>query len=391
MKVSTLSAVSLVAISTVAAANCGKGRTAASGTCCVWYNVLDDIQANLFEGGICGEDAHDALRLSFHDAIGYSPALTRQGKFGGGGADGSLIAFASTELTYASNEGLDDIVHDEKRFADKWGVSYGDIVQFAAAVSVRNCAGGPRIPFLAGRPNATRAAPDGLVPHAADSVGKMLGRVGDAGLSGEELVDLMAAHSIGVQEHVDPTIEGMPFDSTPEIFDTNFYLETLLRGTLWPGSGPHPGQAESPFRGQFRLQSDAALARDPRTACHWQSFVHDQPRMQTRFAAAMAKMALLGHAPAALRALHDCSEVIPASTLPAPRAARIPAGRGVVLEDKCPGGGGGGNGGGKGGKGGQFLKGLWDFMYGFCPLIRSGADESAYQRRQAVKASYIKL
>jgi hypothetical protein len=76
-------------------------------------------------------------------------------------------------------------------------------IQFAAAVSVRNCAGGPRIAFMAGRPNATQAAPDGLVPDPADSVTTMLARVADAGLTPEELVDLLAAHSIGVQEDID--------------------------------------------------------------------------------------------------------------------------------------------------------------------------------------------
>ncbi|KAJ7446321.1 heme peroxidase [Mycena latifolia] len=333
MKVAALSTLSLVYITTVSAtpltsrATCSKGRTASSSSCCVWYNVLDDIQANLFEGGICGEDAHDALRLSFHDAIGYSPKLTGQRKWGGGGADGSLIKFSKTELGYGANEGLDEIVGDEKIFADKYGVSYGDMIQFAAAVSVRNCAGGPRIAFMAGRPNATAAAPDNLVPEASDSVDKMLARVGDAGLSPEELVDLLASHSIGLQEHIDPTISGTPFDSTPAVFDTNFYLETLLRGTLWPGSGPHNGQEKSPFRGELRLQSDWALARDSRTSCHWQSFLNNQDRMMDRFATAMAKMALLGQN---VNSLHDCSEVIPAPTLRKPASAKLPLGKTVL-------------------------------------------------------------
>jgi hypothetical protein len=77
--------------------------------------------------------------------------------------------------------GLDAIVMDEKALADKYRVSYGDMcvtlsiilgaisdrstrsIQFTAAVSVRNCPGGPRIPFKAGRPDATRAAPDHTV------------------------------------------------------------------------------------------------------------------------------------------------------------------------------------------------------------------------------------
>ncbi|KAJ7112496.1 manganese peroxidase 1 [Mycena epipterygia] len=340
MKFSTLLTLSLVYITTVSAtptarsATCSNGRKAASNTCCVWYDVLDDIQSNLFEGGTCGENAHDALRLSFHDAIGYSPLVTKQGKFGGGGADGSVIAFSAIELAYAANEGLEDIVEAEKRFADHHNVSYGDIIQFAAAVSVRNCAGGPRISFLAGRPAAVQAAPNGLVPEPFDSVDTMLARVGDAGLTPEELVDLLASHSVGVQEHVDRTIPNTPFDSTPTIFDTNFYLETLLPGTTWPGTPNNKGEVQSPSPDEFRLASDAALARDSRTSCHWQSFVGDQPRMTQRFGTAMAKMALLGHD---ANSLQDCSVVIPPPTLPAPAAAKLPVGKTPGdLELTCP-------------------------------------------------------
>ncbi|KAJ7493062.1 versatile peroxidase VPS1 [Mycena galericulata] len=329
MKFSTLSTLSLVYITAVSAkptprSTCSKGRTASSATCCVWYDVLDDIQANLFEGGTCGDDAHAALRLSFHDAIGYSPLLTKQGHFGGGGADGSIIKYSATELGYPANDGLEEIVYDEQKLADKHGVSYGDIIQFAGAVSVRNCAGGPRISFMAGRANAIGAAPPGLVPEAFDSVDKILGRVGDAGLTPAELVDLLASHSVGNQDTVDPTIPDTPFDTTPGVLDTNFFLETLLRGTVWPGDGANPGEVLSPLKGEFRLQSDWALARDPRTSCHWQSYVSGQSLMSQRFGTAMAKMALLGQN---AQSLQDCSEVIPAPTLPVPPAAKLPAGK----------------------------------------------------------------
>ncbi|KAJ7122103.1 manganese peroxidase 1 [Mycena epipterygia] len=319
MKFSTLSTLSLIYMTTVSAsptarsATCSNGRKAASNTCCVWYDVLDDIQSNLFEGGTCGDDAHDALRLSFHDSIAYSPLLTKQGKFGGGGADGSLIAFSGTELAYAANEGLGDIVEAEKRFADRYNVSYGDMIQFTAAVS---------------------AAPDGLVPEPFDSVDTMLARVGDAGLTPEELVDLLASHSVGIQEHIDPTIPNTPFDSTPTVFDTNFYLETLLPGTTWPGTLNNKGEVQSPSKGEFRLESDAALARDSRTSCHWQSFVGDQLRMTQRFGTAMAKMALLGHD---ANSLQDCSVVIPPPTLPAPATVKLPFGKTPGdLELTCP-------------------------------------------------------
>jgi manganese peroxidase len=85
----------------------------------------------------------------------------------------------------------------------------------------------------------------------------------------------------------------------------------------------------SPLRGEIRLQSDAEvrtisaiflqlvilliylfyqLARDPRTACEWQSMVANQAKMQSTFKAAMKKLSLLGQNE---RNLIDCSEVIP--------------------------------------------------------------------------------
>ncbi|KAJ7029891.1 putative peroxidase [Mycena alexandri] len=316
MKLSLLSTLSLVSIAAGAGASssptsCGNGRTASIATCCIWYSVLDDIQ-DLFERQ-CGDDAHDALRLSFHDAIGFSPKLNSQQQFGGGGADGSLIKFAATELAYASNEGLESIVFAEKDIADKYGVSYGDIIQFAAAVSVRNCPGGPHISFLAGRPNAIQAAPDGLVPNPFDSVDTILSRVEDAGLTSDELVNLLASHSVAVQEHVDESIPGTPFDLTPGVFDNNFYRDVLLPGVIIPGPllgfgfTLHKGEVKAPFIGEFRLQSDFALARDPRTASRWKSLGSNQSLMESSFATAMAKMALLGQDAGIL---HDCSDVI---------------------------------------------------------------------------------
>jgi manganese peroxidase len=51
---------------------CSNGRVVRNGACCDLFPVLEDIQAELFDGGKCGEDAHSALRLAFHDAIGFS-------------------------------------------------------------------------------------------------------------------------------------------------------------------------------------------------------------------------------------------------------------------------------------------------------------------------------
>ena len=88
-----------------------------------------------------------------------------------------------------------------------------------------NCAGGPRLQFLAGRNNVTQPSPDLLVPEPSDSTDAIIARMGDAGFSPNEIVDLLISHSVAAQDHVDPTIPGTPFDSTPSSFDSQFFVE----------------------------------------------------------------------------------------------------------------------------------------------------------------------
>ena len=44
-------------------------------------------------------------------------------------------------------------------------------------------------------------------------------------------------------------------------FDAQFFVETMLNGTLIPGDALHNGEVLSPYPGEFRLQSDFALGR----------------------------------------------------------------------------------------------------------------------------------
>ena len=45
-------------------------NTASNAACCALFALRDDLQQNLFDGGKCGEEVHESLRLTFHDAIG---------------------------------------------------------------------------------------------------------------------------------------------------------------------------------------------------------------------------------------------------------------------------------------------------------------------------------
>ncbi|KAL0956164.1 hypothetical protein HGRIS_002324 [Hohenbuehelia grisea] len=286
--------------------------------CCALFPVIDDIQENLFDGGECGEEVHESLRLTFHDAIGFSK--TR----GGGGADGSIVTFDDIETAFHANGGIDEIVNAQKPFIARHNstLTAGDFIQLAGAVGVSNCLGAPRIPFFLGRPPAKAASPDLLVPEPFDTVDTILARFDDAGFTPVEVVWLLISHTIAAADLVDPSIPGTPFDSTPGVFDTQFFVETQLRGTLFPGTGGNQGEVESPLRGEIRLQSDHLLARDSRTSCEWQSFVNNQAKLTNRFAAVMQKLSLLGHDQSTLT---DCSDVIPVPR-PFTGAAHFPAG-----------------------------------------------------------------
>ncbi|EKM51597.1 uncharacterized protein PHACADRAFT_212237 [Phanerochaete carnosa HHB-10118-sp] len=317
-------------------ATCSNGVAVSNESCCAWFTVLEDIQENLFNGGQCGAEAHESIRLVFHDAIAISPALEAEGQFGGGGADGSIMIFDEIETNFEANVGLDEIVKLQKPFVQRHGVTPGDFIAFAGAVAMSNCPGAPQMNFFTGRAPATQAAPDGLVPEPFDSVDKIIARVDDAGQFDElELVWMLSAHSVAASNDIDPTIEGLPFDSTPGIFDSQFFVETQLVGTGFPGSSGNQGEVESPLRGEMRLQSDFSIARDSRTACEWQSFVNNQSKLTSDFQFIFLALTQLGQNPDVMT---DCSAVIPLSrAIPGNRPfSFFPAGKTVAdVQQAC--------------------------------------------------------
>ncbi|KIJ56820.1 class II peroxidase [Sphaerobolus stellatus SS14] len=331
--------IAFVTLSTVRASvinkrvTCPDGNIASDAFCCKFFALRDDLQKNLFDGAECGEETHESLRLTFHDAIGFSQALKKQGKFAGGGADGSIMAFGDTEFAFHANGGIDDIALTQMPFAAAHNVSFGDLIQFAGAVGVSNCAGAPRLEFLAGRPPPVAASPDLLVPEPFDNIPKILARFADVGFSPAEVVALLASHTVAAADHVDPSIPGTPFDSTPSSFDTQLFVEVQLRGVSFPGTGGNQGEVESALAGEIRLQSDHLLARDSATSCEWQSFVNNQAKLQSAFRAAMAKLAVLGHNRADLI---DCSAAVPIPKPAIGKAATLPAGKTMNdIEQAC--------------------------------------------------------
>ncbi|ETW80401.1 low redox class II peroxidase [Heterobasidion irregulare TC 32-1] len=294
---------------------CADGSITTNKACCPLFSLRDQLQRDFFEGE-CDFESRGSLRLAFHDAVGYSLSNPN----GGGGADGSIMQFASIENAYDANLGIDEIVNAQLQFLATHNVSlsYGDFIQFASAVGLTNCPGAPTLDFYLGRPDAKAAAPDDTVPEPFHTPDIILARMADVGFTPNEVVALLASHTMATSKEVDETIAALPFDSTPATFDTQFYLESLLNGTMYPGAdGKNFGQEMSPFGGVIRITSDYLLARDSRTACQWQGMIKNQSRMQSAFKAAMKKLSLVGQNELSLI---DCSEVI----LPAARVNDSP-------------------------------------------------------------------
>ena len=190
-------------------------------------------------------------------------------------------------LISAANNGVDDAIDNLKPLLQSFNVTAGDLIQFAGAVAVSNCPGAPRLQFLAGRPNATHAAAMGLVPKPEDNVNKIFAHMGDAGFSPTDLVNLLVSHTVARSDTLIDNRQAVPFDTTPFTFDTQVFLEVLLRGneTLPPSSGEAPAQVPNPLanQGAMRLQSDFAIAHDPQTACAWQDMINNQQLMMNNF------------------------------------------------------------------------------------------------------------
>ncbi|OCH85297.1 manganese-dependent peroxidase precursor [Obba rivulosa] len=312
-------------------ATCSDGTVVSNAACCDFIPLAEDLQNLVFQGD-CGEDAHETIRLTFHDAIAISQSL---GPSAGGGADGSMLIFPLVEPEFHASNGIDDSVNNLIPFLSTHPtISAGDLVQFAGAVALSNCPGAPQVQFLAGRPNATAPAIDGLIPEPQDNVTSILARFADAGgFTPFEVVSLLASHSIARADKVDPILDAAPFDTTPFTFDTQIFLEVLLKGVGFPGTDDNVGEVASPLplgdtasggndTGMLRLQSDFVLARDERTACFWQSFVNQQEFMAQSFKTAFAKLAILGHSPANLI---DCSDVVPVPKPAVDKPATFPA------------------------------------------------------------------
>ncbi|TVY90432.1 Manganese peroxidase, partial [Lachnellula willkommii] len=222
----------------------------------------------------CNDDARAAIRAAFHDCASWNTSVP-------GGCDGSLI-LAPEELTRPENNGLQGIAAKLLALTQKYqaidsSVTAADMIQFASSVAIVTCPLGPKVQTFVGRPDSSTASTKGLLPGPTTPSTDIITLFANKGISADELIALIGAHSASKQFHVDSTQAGAPQDDTPGELDVDFYADTTSRPA-----------------GVFVLQSDAALAADPQTSATFQGFVGKQAKWSAAFTPAMTKLGLLG-------------------------------------------------------------------------------------------------
>lgn len=278
----------------------GSGSNSGPGSGCppVWTSIAKDLTAMFLDTSIgqCNDDARAAIREAFHDCGAWETAIGPTG-----GCDGSLIlSTGNDELLRGENNGLQDISAKLLTLQQKWvkvdsSVSVADIIQFAGAVAIVTCPGGPQVQTFVGRKDSTVPAAHNLLPDVHAPAADLFALFQRKGFSARELAALLGAHSTSKQFHVDVSKAGEAQDSTPGIWDVQYYSDTL-----------------NPPQNVFVFPSDDVLSKNVDVGPEFLGFVDNQGKWTGSFAKAMTKLSLLGVPnPSNLK---DCTSAVPRGT-----------------------------------------------------------------------------
>ncbi|KAI9147519.1 Versatile peroxidase [Paramyrothecium foliicola] len=227
-------------------------------TCCVWKHIADIMHGAFAQTDIrCNDFARAAVRLGFHDAGTWNRARGNNG----GGADGSIVLAGECESRPADNGGLEPLCAQMRIWYDTYkayGISMADLIQVAAYVATVTCPQGPRMRLFVGRLDNSAPSPENIMPFTHQSPEELSALFEDKTISGIDLVSLFGAHTLAKQRFEDPVRAGDAANSTPGVWDTTFYNETL-----WSGAPQNI----------FRFDSDVAIAnQDSQAGGLWRQF-----------------------------------------------------------------------------------------------------------------------
>jgi hypothetical protein len=188
----------------------------------------------------------------------------------------------------------------------KYNVTMADLIQYMANHAVVSCPLGPRVRTYVGRKDATKAAREGLLPSIHAPADDLIALFADKTISAHKLTALMGAHSTSTQRTVDGSKAGYPQDTTPGVWDVNYYNETL---------------DATKNECIFKLESDIKLSKHPAMAVEWQKFVGGQDHWNGDYARAYLRLSLLGVNN--INELKECTLTLPAQNPTVPKGADI--------------------------------------------------------------------
>ncbi|KAF1977244.1 ligninase LG6 precursor [Bimuria novae-zelandiae CBS 107.79] len=256
--------------------------------CCVWWDVSAELTKKFKQpNGECNDNARAAIRFGFHDAGAWDKDTTT------GGADGSLMMDFG-EIDRPENNGLQSVRLLLRDVQAQFKVGYADLAQYAHNHATSTCPKGPRIKTYIGRKDATGPAPEGKLPDVHDTPDNLIALFERKGFTPHDLAALVGAHAAAKQRFVDTSQAGKPLDTTPGVWDVEFYNDTLQ----------NPQNPDI-----FVLPSDKVLSVHPKISDEWNSFIGDQPHWNEDYAKAYIRMSLLGVTN--LQDLKDCTKTLP--------------------------------------------------------------------------------
>lgn len=135
-----------------------------------------------------------------------------------------------------------------------------DLIQMGATIATVVCPLGPRIRSFVGRKDNAKAGPTGLLPDVNDSADKIIKLFQAKTIDPHDLAALVGAHTTSQQHFVNTARDGDPQDSTPGVWDVEFYGETV---------------SSTPPR-VLKFASDVALSKDSRVKDEWNEFINGQ-------------------------------------------------------------------------------------------------------------------
>lgn len=266
-----------------------RARKDGGGSCpAVWSTVSKELVTKFVANGQCNDDARAAIRAAFHDCGAWNTAQGQKG-----GCDGSLVNTRfptpkggnAEELNRDENGGLGDISKylfdtQQKYVQIDKSVTVADMIQFAGAVAIVSCPGGPQIKTYVGRKDSTDSAPDGLLPSVVADASSLFKLFSDKGFSAVDLAALLGAHSTSKAFHqASHNIPvGAAQDSSPGTWDVKYYSETLqIPVNTDPNASPDKVAV---------FPSDKNLATDDKTPVkkEFAGFVNNQGKWRGKFA-----------------------------------------------------------------------------------------------------------